>query len=428
MGDTMTNFLASILGNPDFPSIREVNVRTGPAITRELVFRTPLAAKGFVKAVEPDADGGGRDGKTYCWFQLQFTDGRTGWVRDDLIEVEGDGSAFGYGFVAQRQQAFRLARTVSTPAPDSPTTPPAPVIVQPVVVVMPSAPTSTESAPTVPDTPAPAPANGPWFTITMGRDGVNVRNGPGITHSAVTRFAYRTRCEILEVKPEENRASRFNWVKVKANNQNGWVREDYLRHEGDVSKFGLAQSDAFPAPMENCYWVRDWNTDPNFAAIHYGWDLGAATGEPVLAGPVAGLVIQVSRCTLCTPDRPNVLSNGLRLNDPGVLQNPAWGFGYGNYVVVRYTWDQLPRSTQAELQRRNLPNYHLFTIYAHLNGIDVSQGQVLVPNQRIGTCGNTGNSEATHLHLEIRAWNNANETSTGRMIANRMDPVVLFRR
>lgn len=410
----MTNFLATILGNPDFPSIREVNVRTGPAITRELLFRTPLAAKAFVKAVEPDADGGNRDGKTYCWFQLQFTDGRTGWVRDDLIEVEGDGGAFGYGFISQRQQAFRLIRALVAATPPTPVAVPAPEPVEP--------------APGVPAASTPAPSDGPCFTVTMARDGVNVRKGPGTAHAAVTRYPYRTRCEILEVKPEENRASRFNWVKVKANNQNGWVREDYLRHEGDVSRFGLARSDAFPAPMENCYWVRDWNTDPNFAAIHYGWDFGAATGESVLSGPVPGLVVQVSRCTLCTADRPNVLSNGLRLNDPGVLQNPAWGFGYGNYVVIRYTWDQLPPSTQAELQRRNLPNYHLFTIYAHLQSIDVAQGQTLAPGQRIGTCGNTGNSEATHLHLEIRAWNNANETSTGRMIANRMDPVVLFRR
>lgn len=420
----MTNFLVTILGNPDFPSIREVNVRTGPAITRAFQFRVPLAKTGFVKAVEADADGGSRDGKTYCWFQVQFTDGSIGWVRDDLIEVEGDGSAFGYGFVTQKQQAFRLIRTISAaPAPSDTVESADPIIVPPAMDTLPSPiPTKLESGTT------PAPLNEAPYALTMARDGVNVRRGSGTAHVAVTRFPYQTRCEIIDVRPEDNRASRFKWVQVRANGQNGWVREDYLRMVGDVSQFDLAQSDAFPAPMGNCHWVRDWNTDPNFAAIHYGWDFGASTGEPVQAGPVTGLVVQVSRCTLCTPERPNVLSNGLRLNDPGVLQNPAWGFGYGNYVVVRYTWDQLPGSTQSELQRRNLPNYHLFTIYAHLNTIDVSQGQTLAPGQQIGTCGNTGNSEATHLHLEIRAWNNPSETSTGRMIANRMDPVVLFRR
>lgn len=423
----MTNFLVTILGNPDFPSIREVNVRTGPAITRELLFRAPLRAKGFVKAVETDANASGRDGKTYCWFQLQFADGRTGWVRDDLVEVEGDGSPFGYGFVAQRQQAFRLIRTPPAPPQDEPAAKPEPEIAQPIDVETPG-PEADEVSSNTSISSTPAPTNGPCFAVTTARDGVNVRHGPGTAHIAVARFAYRTRCEIIAVKPEDHWASRFNWVQVKANNQTGWIREDYLRYEGDVSKFGLAHSDSFPPPMQNCYWVRDWNTDPNFAAIHYGWDLGAATGEPVMGGPATALVVQVNRCTLCSPDRPNVLSNGIRLNDPGVLQNPAWGFGYGNYVVVRYTWDQLPPSTQSELHRRNLPNYHLFTIYAHLHTIDVSPGQTLTPGQRIGTCGNTGNSEATHLHLEIRAWNNANETSTGRMIANRIDPIILFRR
>lgn len=418
----MANFLATILGNPEFPSIREVNVRSGPAITRELLFKIPLTAKAFVKRCDPDGDGSTKNGKLYTWFQLDFQDGRSGWVRDDLIEVEGDGTEFGYGFVPQRQQAFKLIRTLAFVPPA--TTP---------LATNTGIPTTNTTAPvnTPPDvTPVvtTTPAAGPAAAITMGRDGVNVRRGPGTAYEAVSRFAHKTRCEILDAKPEDNRASRFKWVQVRGNGVTGWVREDYLRYEGDVSGFGLAFADAYPAPIVNTFWVRDWNTDPNFTAIHYGWDMGGAVGEPILAGPNGGLVIQVNRCTFCTPDRPSVLQHGLRLNDPGVLQNPAWGFGYGNYVVVRYLYDQLPASTKAELTRRNLPNYHLFTIYAHLNSIDVSQGQTVDPNQRIGTCGNTGNSEAAHLHLEIRAWNNANEISTGRMISNRMDPVVLFRR
>jgi hypothetical protein len=415
----MTNFLVTILGIPDIPSIREVNVRSGPSVMRELVFKIPLQQQAVVKAVEPDADGSGKNGKTYCWFHLSFSDGRTGWVRDDLIECEGDGAAFGYGFIPQRQQAYKLVRTlIVTPAPVQP------VVVQPVVVVVPTPDTQPQpSGPVTPVDPA-----GPFFTTTMGRDGVNVRRGPGTTHEAVTRFPFRTRCEILDVKPDDNRASRFRWVQVRASGATGWVREDYLRHEGDVSKFGLAAPDAFPAPMKNSYWVRDWNTDPAFDAIHYGWDLGASVGEPIFAGPTGGLVVQVSRCTMCSEARPSVIDNGLRLNDQGVFTSAAWGFGYGNYITVRYLFDQLPQSTRNELARRNLPNYHLFVIYAHMAALDVQQGQTVGPNHRIGTCGNTGNSSGPHLHLEIRAWNNPNETSVGRMLPNRIDPVVLFRR
>ena len=418
----MANFVATVLGNLDFPAIREINVRTGPAIINSLLFRIAVGSQAEVLAVEADSTGSAKDGKVYQWLNLDFGAGRRGWVRDDLIGIEGDGSAFGYGFIPQRTQAFMLARSVVAPAPSTPVTPPAPSRPQPVEPAEPAEPQPE------PARPEPAPSGEEGYALTMGRDGVNVRRGAGTVFEPVGRFPHRTRCRIIGAQPEHNRASRFKWVNVEAQGTVGWIREDLLRYVGDVEPFGLAYHDAYPAPMERSWWVRDWNTDPNFTAIHYGLDLGAATGEPVLAGPNGGLVVQVTRCTACTPAQPNVLSQGRRLNDPAVLQDPAWGFGYGNYVVVRYLHDQLPASTRAELQRRNLTGYHLFTIYAHMSEIDVQVGQVLQPNQRVGGCGNTGNSEATHLHLEIRAWNNPNETSTGRMIANRMDPVVLFRR
>ena len=37
----------------------------------------------------------------------------------------------------------------------------------------------------------------------------------------------------------------------------------------------------------------------------------------------------------------------------------------------------------------------------------------------IGTCGTTGNSEAEHVHLEIRAHQNPHETSWARMAGGR---------
>lgn len=405
----MANCVATILGNPDFPSIREVNVRAAPGITNPLLFTTPLQVKATVLGCENDPDKSARDGKVYCWLKLAFPDGRVGWVRDDLIEIEGDGSAFGYGFIPQRLQAFKLTRTIVVVMPEpTPTPEPTP---QP------------EPTPEEQVTPARAPT-----AITQARDGVNVRRGPSTAQPAITRFAYRTRADILDAKPEANNGSRFKWVQLAANGAIGWVREDYLRYEGDVSQFGLAAPDAYPAPVQNSHWVRDFNTDPNFAGLHYGWDLGGAVGEPVLAGPNGGYVAMVAHCSNCTPQRPSVIDHGISLNDPGMLNNPAWGYGFGHYVVVRYLFEQLPASCKAELTRRNLPNYHIFAIYAHLSAINVTQGQTLPPNQRIGALGNSGNSSGPHLHLELRAWNNPNETSYGRMISNRLDPVVLFRR
>lgn len=47
-------------------------------------------------------------------------------------------------------------------------------------------------------------------------------------------------------------------------------------------------------------------------------------------------------------------------------------------------------------------NYGFSTIYAHLSDIDVEVGDYVVQGQPIGRSGNTGRSEAPHLHYEVR--------------------------
>jgi len=58
----------------------------------------------------------------------------------------------------------------------------------------------------------------------------------------------------------------------------------------------------------------------------------------------------------------------------------------------------------------------------------VAQGATLGPGQAIGTCGNSGNSEAPHVHLEIRASTSASETSWARLGRGLLDPAILFNR
>ncbi|MBC8097814.1 MAG: hypothetical protein H7Y11_00085, partial [Armatimonadetes bacterium] len=54
--------------------------------------------------------------------------------------------------------------------------------------------------------------------------------------------------------------------------------------------------------------------------------------------------------------------------------------------------------------------------------------QTLAPNARLGSLGNTGNSEGPHLHLEVRASLNPNDTNWAGMFKNLQDPILLFRR
>jgi murein DD-endopeptidase MepM/ murein hydrolase activator NlpD len=57
--------------------------------------------------------------------------------------------------------------------------------------------------------------------------------------------------------------------------------------------------------------------------------------------------------------------------------------GYGYFVILDHQIDYL-------------------TLYAHLDRVLVSEGEVVGKGQVIGTVGTTGNSTGPHLHFEIR--------------------------
>jgi murein DD-endopeptidase MepM/ murein hydrolase activator NlpD len=80
------------------------------------------------------------------------------------------------------------------------------------------------------------------------------------------------------------------------------------------------------------------------------------------------------------------------------------------------------------LTNRGLSGVHLYCIYAHLNSRAVNDGQPLAANTTIAGCGDSGNSEATHLHLEMRASANPNDNNWAGMKKNLLDPGLLFSR
>jgi murein DD-endopeptidase MepM/ murein hydrolase activator NlpD len=72
---------------------------------------------------------------------------------------------------------------------------------------------------------------------------------------------------------------------------------------------------------------------------------------------------------------------------------------YGNDVIIR------------------MPD-GMYTLYGHLSSINVSVGQSVIPGQRIGLSGATGNVTGPHLHFEVR---------TTQSYGSDVDPVAYLR-
>lgn len=102
--------------------------------------------------------------------------------------------------------------------------------------------------------------------------------------------------------------------------------------------------------------------------IHTGVDIPAKLGTPVLAagdGTVAWA------------------GWGLFSGQPNDIKDP-----YGQAIAIRHDF--------------GYQDHTLYTIYAHLSQIDVTEGQWVQSGQPIGQVGQTGFATGPHLHFEVR--------------------------
>jgi murein DD-endopeptidase MepM/ murein hydrolase activator NlpD len=106
--------------------------------------------------------------------------------------------------------------------------------------------------------------------------------------------------------------------------------------------------------------------------VHTGVDIPAAKGTPVLAsGP--GTVVWAGY---------GIYRGGYDPTDP-----------YGMVVTIRHDF--------------GYQNQMLYTIYGHLDQIDVVEGQHLATGDALGLVGETGKVTGPHLHFEVRVGENS---------------------
>lgn len=436
-------------------------VRTGPgtsfARASFTVEKNTIATQ--IIDIDEDANDTQSDfGRIYNWFHLEFPDGNRGWMRDHVIGIHGDFSRWGYGNISEMKHAYLIPRdmakatAIAQDAKATATT----KTVNPLVAAAqaeaeketvkettkttkatdPSTQTQTMATAAAQNVTTKVAASGKPAgaarCIVKLRSSARTRQGPSTVGYAYAPFTIPRNAEanILEVQTE-NRAQKLRWFKIQYQGQTAWIREDLTSYTGDTEALGLPW-DLYPAPMKERWWVRDFNYAPNIDTNtweHWGWDFGAEIGEPVYAGPYGGEVVKSFECTKCGPNGDSVRAHGLSLSDPSVLSDPGWGYGYGNYVIIGYKNDQLPESTKQAMAARGYAGGNIVVMHAHLSQRLVEGGQQVQPGQQIAACGNSGNSEASHLHLEVRLTKPGTSFPDWSTVKDGLvSPIILFNR
>jgi murein DD-endopeptidase MepM/ murein hydrolase activator NlpD len=451
-------YVVFIRGIPENKQVKDVRVHSAPGVNTDAPFRIKVGAEATCREIKPDPDSSAYQGQIYRWFHLTFGDGRDGWVRDDLLDLQGDCSPFGYGTYASRTYAFTAGSSIvlATPGvmvtvtptqpsqPAQPTMPGSPgvsVTVTPIQPTQPAQPPTTTVPPitvTIGST-LPATPTAPITPVTTGCDGnvrsdarARVRAAPSLNSAQVGSVNPGGAVRILGVEPGQD-GLKFRWMKVSANGVSGYIREDLLIYSDDCTAQGLFGSGTdtgtstttppttnlnpqrlFLAPIRQRYVIfQEYGVNR-----HKGVDLDVDVGTPIVASGV-GVVAFLNKCTKCTADKPNFMSQGLPLWDPVAINDPAWGYGFGNAVIVRYGWADLPSSMREVLTGQNLPGGNAYVIHGHLSRINVVPGAIVREGTVLGYSGNTGNSSGPHLHLEVRLSKSPNETSyVNRVVVN----------
>jgi len=106
--------------------------------------------------------------------------------------------------------------------------------------------------------------------------------------------------------------------------------------------------------------------------VHTGIDIPGDIGTPILAAG-SGTVIYAGQ--------------GVYRQGNDILDDP-----YGKAVVIEHDF--------------SFQGQPLFTLYAHLDEIQVRKGQMLDAGDQIGLMGNTGKTTGPHLHFEVRLGSN----------------------
>jgi murein DD-endopeptidase MepM/ murein hydrolase activator NlpD len=85
------------------------------------------------------------------------------------------------------------------------------------------------------------------------------------------------------------------------------------------------------------------------------------------------------------------------------------------------------RGTYVVVEHRNNEG-QFFSVYAHLDTLNVQQGQDVLPGQTLGTVGLSGKTTLPHLHLEVRRGGDSNAPANSFWTAKPVHPLAFIDR
>ncbi len=205
----------------------------------------------------------------------------------------------------------------------------------------------------------------------------------------------------------------YRWDSGKLANGSGWIRSDLVTLSTACASLGFISAaevtatqppppptTRFPVPVKGR--ISQGYKNPS----HPGYDLAVDTGYAIIS-PADGVCIRRIDCTKCTRTKPNRQPNGA-FQCPDTWKDPAWGFGYGNFLVIRYDYNVLPPEMRRTMDGLSLRGGYAYILYAHLSRLNARVGQRITKGMAFAATGNTGCSTGPHLHFEVRVGKDEN--------------------
>ena len=255
---------------------------------------------------------------------------------------------------------------------------------------------------------------------------VNVRVGPRLDFGVIATTeggAYFELQGASEADPDG-----YRWFAITTPAGVGWVRGDMVIIGEDCLPFTFITEDDLtppeavaPSPTSRFPLPTDATINQGYSRQHRGYDIGTDYGTPI-AATLSGLVIRQINCVKCEGrSRPNFSPPC-----PGwLLRDEGWGYGYGNFVILRHNYEAMPPSMREHMDNNNLTGGFVYFLYAHLSEAKVKVGDFVQAGQLVGLTGNHGCSSGPHIHFEIRMGRD--ETVDGRWLTQTpVNPNILF--